>query len=103
MKLDNLTDTELIGLWNDMIGEQGREGDRIHENTPDHFNRWFNESTPMEIAFMMSYGLYDTDDKFFMLSVQDDLISFNSLEESKCPFDLNELEDWLEFNRSSLT
>jgi hypothetical protein len=97
VNLKNLTDMELIGLWNDMIGEKGREGDRIHENIPDHFNHWFNESTPWEMAWMVETGLYSTDDNFFTLSeIGDDLISFNSLDDFKCPFDMNELKEWLE-------
>lgn len=95
MKLENLTEMELVQLWDEMIGEKGREGERIHDNIPDHFNHWFNESTPWEIAFMVSYGKYDTDDRFFTVSEENDLISFDSLDSFRSPFDMNELEDWI--------
>ena len=90
---------DVVTLWKQFVNETNREDDDVWENSNYEIDEIF--SSPHELARSLTYGDYHYMDAFFAFNGYGNIVSFNYLDDDRCPIDVGALADYLIENGDS--
>lgn len=97
--LESMSDTDLVRVWNaynDTVYYGSREG-RIY-NTENDIDDELSFETPYRILNMMYCGDFNPRHTWFTFDGADNLVSFEYLDDTNSPIDLDELAEYCDEN-----
>ena len=92
--INNLSESEQVGLWNDRCIYENCMDDYISNNDPDEF---LYGRTPTEILSAVHTKEYSLHDDWACDTIYG-YVSFNYLDDENSPFDIDEIIDWYCYN-----
>lgn len=93
-KLRELSEDDVVNLWNTMVKGEDDGYRHIWENDEDSLNECYEGCSIKEILGSTFGGSYNAEDYYFKYDMHGTLTSFTDLEDSDSPLDMEELATW---------
>lgn len=95
-QLSTMDDTGLISIWNAFAYDEGYYNSVVFENDEESLGVLCDDVK--DAIFKVCYGDYRYRDNYVSLDGNENLVSFDRLNDKNSPIDLDDLSDWLTLN-----
>ncbi|WP_288878702.1 hypothetical protein [Megasphaera massiliensis] len=95
-QLSTMNDTDLISIWNTFAYDEGYYNSVVFDNNEESLEELCDDVR--DAIFKVCYGDYRYRDNYVSLDGNENLVSFDRLNDKNSPIDLNDLSDWLALN-----
>ena len=97
--ITDLTDGEMVALWNDYCEANNYYDDYIEYNDIDELLYGLK---PSEVLSRIDKDKYDQNDRYCSIDGWGEYVSFDYVDDSNSPFDLDSLAQWIYENEDAL-